>query len=218
MENNKKLSKLKEFKALFEKQDYDGAIKFLDENKQNFDEGVYQYNLGLTYLKKGQLVEARVLFEKSKLNGFFSNEVDLALKEATSGLEVKTLEESSSFSDDFNNIVLQIPFDVYFLISLIFVAIVIGFYKKLDKYIRIIIFVFAMLPTVFYYQHVNQHEKIVVLEDQYVYRGPSKMFEQIQMIPKGMKLFTGKDHNGWRYIVTPQSHRGWFKSEKVESL
>jgi hypothetical protein len=91
-------------------------------------------------------------------------------------------------------------------------------YKKLDKYIRLIILFLGLLPTVFYFQHVNQHEKIIVLEDEYVYRGPSKMFEQIQIIPKGMKLFTGKNYNGWRYIVTPTSHQGWFTTNKVKSL
>lgn len=218
MEKSKDLSILDEFKVLFEKKDYQKAADFLHKHKDKFETGVFDYNLGLVYLKNNQFVKARVSLEKAKINGFYSNEVQAALSEVTESLDVKMLEEPTSFSDSFNSIVLQVPFDAYVFVTLFFVTISIATYKKFDKYIRLIIFVLGLLPTVFYFQHVNQHEKIIVLEDEYVYRGPSKMFEQIQIIPKGMKLFTGKNYNGWRYIVTPTSHQGWFTTNKVKSL
>ena len=88
----------------------------------------------------------------------------------------------------------------------------------MDKFIRIALLVIAFLPMSFYYLHVKDYNSIIVLEDQVVYRGPSAMFEQTQLIPKGMKILTGKTHNGWRYILSPNSHRGWFNTEKVEKL
>ena len=218
MENTKNSEILAEFKTLYLKQEYDQAISLLKTNEEKFDKGLLEYNLGLLNLKKGNFVEARVLLEKAKLHGFYSNELNNALSEVKKNLDVSTLEASSTLSDDFNQVSLQVPFDAYLFVCLFFIVLVLGFYKKIDKYIRIILFVFAMLPIVFYFQHVKQHEKIIVLEDQYVYRGPSKMFEQTQLIPKGMKLLTGKNHNGWRYIVTPESHKGWFYSNDVENL
>lgn len=218
MEKNKIMPVLEEFKTLYQKQKYQEAIKLLQKSKDKFEPGVYEYNLGLVFMRNDQLVQARIQFEKAKYNGFYSTELKEAMSEVTSRLEVKTLEQPSTFKDEFNSVVLQVPFDVYIFISLIFIFLVLWLYKKIDKYQTTILALFAILPTVFYYQYVARHEKIILLNDEFLYRGPSKMFEQIQLAPKGMKLFTGKDHNGWRFVESPESHKGWFKTDQVEKI
>jgi len=110
------------------------------------------------------------------------------------------------------------PFDAYLTIALttaVFYAIL---YRKLDKMVRVLMIVLVTIPLIFYSQYVNKYNAAIVLEDQVIYRGPSKMFEQIQLVPQGMKIYTGKEFEGWRYIIAPESHRGWFYSEKVEVL
>lgn len=218
MENSKNTQILTQLKQNFENKNFDEVISLIEQNKESFDPGIYEYNIGIAYFKKGNLVDARVWFEKAKLKGFYSNELMTALKDVTSKLEVKRLEESQSIHDSFSNISTLLPVDVYVTLSLIFFVILGVFYKKMDKYIRLVVLVLAFMPLAFYFMYAKNYHSIIVLEDQIVFRGPSEMFEQTQLIPKGMKLITGKTHNGWRYILSPESHKGWFKSTKVEKL
>lgn len=218
MKNNQNTQILNDLKLFFKKGDYQSAIKLLKTNSSHFDPGIYEYNLGIAYFKNNKLVESRVLLEKAKQHGFLSNELKSSLKEVTRDLEVDRLEESQSFNDSFNKIAVEVPIDAYYSISLAFLVVLMIFYKKIDKYIRVLLLVIAFTPMAFYYLHVKNYNSTIVLENQIVYRGPSMMFEQIQLIPKGMKLITGKTHNGWRYILSPSSHQGWFNSDKVEDL
>lgn len=218
MENNKNSQILTDMKLFFDKKDYKSVIQLLKSNSNKFDPGVYEYNLGIAYFKNNDLVNSRVWLEKAKQNGFLSSELNNALEEVSVKLEVNRLEESQSLNDSFNQFAVNTPVDAYFTISLLFLVLVAFFYKKIDKYIRVILLVIAFTPIAFYQLHVKNYRPIIVLEDQIVYRGPSAMFEQIQLIPKGMKLLTGKTHNGWRYIITPSSHQGWFNTDKVEDL
>ena len=218
MEKNKNSQILNDLKVFFQKEDYNSAIDLIKSNQNSFEPGLYEYNLGISYFKNNEIVQSRVWLEKAKQNGFYSNELQSALEKVTSKLEVTRLEESQSFSDTFNQISVDLPVDAYYTVSLTFFVLLAFLYKRMDKYLRVLMLVIAFSPLAFYHIHVKVYHSIIVLEDQIVYRGPSAMFEQIQLIPKGMKLLTGKTHNGWRYILTPSSHRGWFNSEKVQEL
>ena len=218
MENQIKTEILSELKKYFEVKDYSSAIKLLNENRGQFEPGVFNYNLGLALLQSEDPVMARVQFEKAKIHGLYSNELMHALDETTQKLQVKTLEESQTFSDQFNKITLGTPFDVYITISLSIAIVALLLHRRVDKLVTFLMILFATAPLIFYSQYVNKYNATVVLEDQVVYRGPSKMFEQIQLIPQGMKIYTGKEFDGWRYIIAPESHRGWFFTQKVEVL
>lgn len=218
MENNKNSQILKQLKQFFDNEEYNSAVELIKANKDKFEPGVYEYNLGVAYYKNDSLVSSRVWFEKARQEGFISNELNGALEEVTTKLEVVRLEESQSFNDSFNSFAVNIPVDAYYTVTLLFLVLLAVFYKKIDKYIKVIILVISFLPMSFYHFHVKDFNSIIVLEDQVVYRGPSAMFEQTQIIPKGMKLLTSKTHGDWRYVLTPSSHRGWFKTKKVESL
>lgn len=218
MENNKNTQILNNLKTYFEKAEYDSAINLIKTNKSAFEPGVYEFNLGIAYYKNNDLVVSRIWLEKAKQQGFLSSELNIALEEVTSKLEVYRLEESQSFSDSLNQFSVGVPVDAYYTISLVFLVIFVALYRKVDKYLKLLIIILAITPISYYQFHVKKYNSIIVLEDQVVYRGPSAMFEQIQLIPKGMKLLTGKTHNGWRYILTPSSHQGWFNTNKVEDL
>lgn len=218
MENSKNTQILNELKQSFEKKDYDAAIALINSNKTKFDPGVYEYNLGIAYYKKGDLVTARVWLEKAKGKGFYSNKLLSAIKEVSQELEVNRLEEAQGFNDSFSQFIASVPIDAYITLSLFFLVLLGIFFKKIDKYIRIILLVLAFLPVTFYGFYAKDFHSIIVLDDEIVYRGPSTMFEQIQLIPKGMKILTGQTYNGWRYIVSPSSHQGWFHTDKVEKL
>lgn len=218
MENNENTQILEQLKEKFHTKDFEGAIKLIKANKDSFEPGLYEYNLAISYMKNNQMVDARVSLEEAKSKGFYSNELENALKEVKKSLEVYRLEESQDFNDNFTGFVASVPVDLYITISLIFFVVFGAFYKKMDRYIKVVILIFAFMPISFYGLFVKDYRSIVILEDQVVYSGPSEMFEQIQLIPKGMKLITGKTHNGWRYILSPSSHRGWVITDKVKKL
>lgn len=218
MENLTEAQILSNFRESFESQKYDDAMSILKTNQLSFDPGVYEYNMALVYLKKEDFVNARINFEKAQINGFMSNELSIGLSKVREVLEVDRLEEPKGAQDTFNNIVIQIPFDIYIFASLSVGLLFLLLFKRIDKVLRIILLIISFMPLTFYYIYVNKFNTVVTYEDSIVYRGPSKMFEQIQIIPKGMKLITGEDHGGWKFIIVPESHKGWFFAENVEKL
>lgn len=218
MENNENTQILDQLKEKFNSEDFEAAIELIKSNKDSFEPGIYEYNLAIAYMKNNQFVEARVSLEEAKSNGFYSNELESALSEVKKSLEVYRLEESQNFNDTFTNVVTTVPIDLYITISLVFFVVFGVFFKKMDRYIKVVILILAFMPISFYGLFVKDYRSVVILEDQIVYSGPSQMFEQIQLIPKGMKLITGKTHNGWRYILSPSSHRGWVITDKVKKL
>ena len=48
-----------------------------------------------------------------------------------------------------------------------------------------------------------------------IYRGPSKIFEELQVLPPGVRFIVTKESNRWRYIEYPKNFRGWIYDAKA---
>jgi len=219
MSNNSNTNILTEFRVFFNAGEYDKAKEVLISQKHLFDPGVYEYNLGIVNYKTGNLVSARVNFEKAQIKGFYSKEVKEALKEVKSELGVISLEEVSSPLNSFKSFSYQVPVEIYLSITLLFAILFTIFRKSVtSKILRVFIFIIILLPTIFFYKEVQMKKVEVAKEEHFVFAGPSKMFEQVQLIPAGMKIITGKEVPGWKYIEIPESHSGWIEDTQLERL
>ena len=219
MNNNSNTIILKEFKSLYETKKYEDALTILHENKPMFDPGVYEFNIGLIYIKQEHYTLARINLERAKEYGFMNNELNSALDEVKNFLDVTRLEENVSASDNINEILFDLPKEIFFSISVLLIIIFILYYKKIQSVaIRIASLVIIIFPIVFYFTVVSGKSEVVLLEELPVRRGPSEMFEEVQVVPKGMKVFINDQIGGWNLIVHPKSHQGWIKTEKVEKI
>lgn len=219
MSDNSNTKILDEFKSVYESKNYEQALNILHENKAQFEPGVYEYNIGLVYLKQGYYALARINFEKAKSLGFMSNELDAALSITKENLAVRQIEDSSSFSDKLNEVLFDTPSELFFSAT---VLLLIGFiltYRKLAVApVRVLVLIIALFPSVFYTVVIDGKSKVITLEEHVVRRGPSKIFEEIQIVPKGMRVFINPKVDGWNYIVHPKSHEGWVKLKGVERI
>lgn len=219
MNNNSNINILNEFKTVFEAGKYEDALTLLHQNKLKFEPGVYEYNIGLIYYKQEHYTLARINFEKSKDLGFMSTDLEIALNQVKTHLDVMVLEESSSTSDQVNEVLYDTPREFFFSITVLLLIIFIFIYKKLELIpVRIISLIVAIFPTIFFLLVLNGKTEVIFLEDQVVRRGPSTMFEEVQLAPKGMKVYIDKNIDGWNLIVHPKSHQGWIKTNAMETI
>jgi hypothetical protein len=219
MNNNSNTNILSEFKSFYENKNYEDALTLLHENRPKFDPGVYEYNIGLIYMKQDHYVLARINFEKAKEFGFMTNELNSALNEAKSALQVTVLEDSSSTSDSFNEVLFDLPKEIFFSVSILLLIVFTMLYKRLGSLpIKLVGFIVTVFPIVFYFIVISNKSEVVLLEDHAVRRGPSTMFEEVQLVPKGMKVFINDEVEGWNFIVHPKSHQGWIKTKSLERI
>jgi hypothetical protein len=219
MNNNSNTNILKQFKSLYETQKYEDALTLLHQNKPMFDPGVYEFNIGLIYMKQDFYALARINFEKAKEFGFMTNELDSALTEVKDALDVTVLEQSSSASDSVNEVLFDLPKELFLSISILFLILFTLLYKRIGSMpLRILSLVITIFPIVFYLTVISDKSEVILLEDHAVRRGPSKMFEEVQLVPKGMKVFINDQVDGWNFIVHPKSHQGWIKTKSLEKI
>jgi hypothetical protein len=219
MNNNSNTNILSEFKSLYENKNYEDALSLLHENKPMFDPGIYEFNIGLIYMKQEYYVLARINFEKAKELGFMTNELNSALSIVKDNLEVTVLEENSSVSDNVNDILFDLPKELFFSTSILLLILFTVFYKKMSsRTLRVISLIIITFPIIFFFTVIDGKSEVILLDDHIVRRGPSKMFEEVQVAPKGMKVFINDQVDGWNFIVHPKSHQGWIKTKSLEKL
>ena len=51
-----------------------------------------------------------------------------------------------------------------------------------------------------------------------IYRGPSRIFEQVQTLAPGVKVLFSKESKDWKYIEYPELFRGWVYKNKALKL
>lgn len=208
--------KLKQFKSYYESKDYDKALEVLGELKSDMDPSLYEYNLGTVYFAKGDFLAARKSFQFAKENGFQTNESVYGLKTTKQELGVEQLEIESTFFEKVETLALTSSLESYVLITLIIV--IIALYRRVNIFIRWTFLLCSILPLAFFYSEVSKHTRHIATQDISVLEGPSRMFEEVQLLPKGM-VFIVKDRvDGWLKVTLPQSHAGWIKKSGSEKL
>lgn len=216
MSNKLKSNIIEKFESLYQKKDFDGALDYINTNKESFDLAIYHYNLGAIYFSKDDFVKARVYFEKSKMLGFESNEVNTAIRNVKKSLDIVHLESSETILESIQFSLIGLSFDAYVTLALILGLL--SLTKKINTILRYVFFILTPLPVIFYFFYVSGHTYKLSIEDKVIYKGPSRMFDQVQEIPKGMLFITKDRLEGWQRVILPKSHQGWIIDENMESI
>lgn len=208
-----------EFKSLVENKEYDRALGFLIQNQKEFEPGVFYYNKGTLEARRGDLVSARVSFEKAKANNYLTEELIKNLEMTKDNLGVGYLEETYSLEADLINTVIDMNIYTPIILTSVLLSTFFYFFKEVKNLFLIaLFFVISSLPVISYYYFNENYERVIVQEEAIVRRGPSEIFEEQQIIPPGMKVILKKNKSEWSHIFLPRSHAGWITKTKMEKL
>ena len=209
----------KKYQELFANSQHEKAIELLKSSKGKFEPALYHYNLGVNYAKTNELPLARFHFEKSKDSGFYSLEVSKNLEQVKELLQVESVEANTSVRDHVYDFVLSSSIYSGANLSLALLLLLLFQMKKISRgWVRIILALAMIFPFAFQWSLKERYDQTIALTQKEVWRGPSKIFEQTQEIPAGMKFIVSENFNGWRYVVSPSSHQGWIQNKSLRKL
>ncbi len=206
------------FKEKYTAKDFDSSEKILNELKDKFDSGVYLYNLGTVKIKQGNLAEGRLYLEKAKELGYYNHNVKNNIMKSKELLGIVELERPETISDTINFYSLNLDSGLYLSITLIFILSLTFLFKKINNFIRIAIFIIAIIPIAFKSYFVDSMVKAVPLVDVDVFEGPSKVFEKTNVLNKGLLVKLINKQEGWSYVIYPEKLQGWIKTDEVEVI
>ena len=214
LSENKELS----FDELYLKKDYKGAAQYLLKNKQQFDSGIFHYNLGTVYSKMGDQATARFHLEKAIQEGYINSSSLNNLNFVKSNLQVDDLSTSSSLPDQFVNITTSIPVAGYVsftLLLLIIFTLMIRFQKITKKWMMAVVLILAVVPMLFSFIYIKDINHAIALQDIPLYEGPSKIFSEKGKVRAGSKIILGEFKEGWFYVEFPLSLSGWINKDQL---
>ncbi len=216
MSENLNTNIIQNFKKLYESHKYDESLKLLQDNSGAFDPAVYQFNLATVYLAKKDFLKARIHLEKSKDFGGASNKLFESLNYTKNSLGVTSIEEDSNGFEKTEKVISQLPTSVFITLSLLMFIIILP--QKINMFLRGIGLVLLIAVASSFYLFHGKYQRVISLEDKAVFKGPSKMFEQVQMLPKGTVFLFEKEVEGWVQVAFPKSHAGWIVKKEIEEL
>lgn len=206
------------FDELYLKKDYKGAAQYLLDNKQQFDSGIFHYNMGTVYSKMGDQATARFHLERAIQEGYINSSSLNNLTFVKSQLQVDDLTTSTSLPDQLMSTATSIPTAGYFSITLFLMLVftlLIRFQKIQKKWIMVLVFVLSLSPVLLSQFYVKNINYAVALKDIPLYEGPSKIFSEKGKVRAGSKVILGEFKDGWFRIEFPVSLTGWINKDQL---
>jgi hypothetical protein len=192
---------------------YKDGIELLKANQAVLNGYDYHSNLGLFFLKTGQLGQARLHLEQAQdisLFNFHAEQNLIVLKKQLP--EINELEYSAL---DFIYSKIFMVFLLILLIMTFFSSLSVLWNKKRKRLkITAIIFSFLFLCTGLRWLVEWRFKPIVITEEAKIYEGPNTLFKDNGLIPPGLKLYREKEFEGWSFVAYPKFYRGWVAPEK----
>ena len=193
-------------------------MDLLDKFESKFDPGVFHYNKASILAQKESLVGARYHYELAIENGYSSPDLKNGLNSVREALQVVDAEKPETLTDYFNYGLINIPSEFFITtVLLIFLLIIVGF-KNLIWKIKVGLLVLVMTPVALVSYYYNNIDIVILRKDQVVRVGPSKIFEESQIMPKGMKAILGKRYSNYVEVIYPSTYSGWILNKDHVAL
>jgi hypothetical protein len=206
---DQEMSKLKEFVI---NKEFKKAYAHL--GTLNLEQPISSYNLAYVKFHEGFPVQARAILERLKFNGLYSKEINNGLSYIKDELALTMIESESTklYQLALNSTSLPKAFfpSIAALMGIIFLLLV----KKNQKIFGLIAVIVCVFCMVVFYR-VNSFQVEINQQAVTIYRGPSKIFEEMQILPIGARFIATKKSDEWKYIEYPSMFKGWIKSVKA---
>lgn len=214
---------LQELQVLEKSKDWKKAEGLLEKHKEEFDAGVYYYNLGIIKFKEKDFVSSRIALEMAQKNAFESILLDDALEEVKENLSAYAIENISPWGKVEINFI-ELPVQLYLSITVMILISFLLLKNKLESVVTKVFWIlFAFLPLLFKLFLFPEVETIVTKADVPIYLGPSKVFEKVSELPPGIKIYVKKEeanNKKWLNVLYPKSLQGWmeYRAENLEFI
>ncbi len=210
-------------KHLFKK-DLEGYKNYLLKNKVKMSENSFHYNYSLYFIKKNNITFARYHSELAYLKKPMSINYNLKTKLGESKKK-QFYEEHHNFPrmySFFRNYPVSNYLNIFIAICLISILGLKKLYKNSKTKFKkslLIIFSLTILSHSLIYIVDQTFSWAIVTENGKVYDGPSAIFTQTMVLPKGLKVITKKGSNErWLRIYTMDLKTGWIKRDQLISF
>ncbi|GAB4009603.1 MAG: hypothetical protein Fur0010_00510 [Bdellovibrio sp.] len=222
MEDVNTVDTLNLLKQLYLESKYSEAINKLLENKAQFELGQFYYNLGTLQAKSGDMGAARYSFEQSLRAGFDSVMLDNNLSFVKQEVSKKgAIVEYDSISDRSLEFLSSQSLYSFLFVSLaiaIFIQVVFVKLKKPIGLLQLGLLFMAFTPMFIKFYADKHFLQAVVLKNETVWTGPSKVFEKKSDIVSGTKVILSTRNNDWYLIRSPSEMSGWINVENLAFL
>jgi hypothetical protein len=208
---------LKTVEALYQKKDYQEALKVLLTNRREISPGIWNYNIGTVYGKLGNDALARFHFLKAEAEGFVTEEVVTNKKLVEKNLDVEKLESPISLSDYLIKGGLVAGEGIFTFFALVFALIALWRILKKKALAASMSLAGMALALLLMDWWVDSWNRVVVVGPQLTYDGPSAIFQVSDELPRGVLLVT-EEKDGWSKIIYPSRFQGWMKRTGVMEL
>jgi hypothetical protein len=218
MSDNSTMNILKVSQQLYIDGDFDKAIEKTLASKDQIEAGLFHYNLGTLYLKKGDLGPARYHMEKAKKQSFSYPMLWNNLKVINSHSEVIDPTKSKVFTEKFVGHYMDLPLlllSAIALIGLIGTLTSVRLKKLTNKVVIISLVLLSLSPVLLRMGLDKTYRFAIVMNAKRIHEGPSEIFEDYGEIPEGSRIIVSKYHDKWYYITSPSSFSGWIKKSAL---
>jgi hypothetical protein len=186
-------------------------------NSLDIHENVKNFNLSYISFERGDMLSARVYLERAKYNGMLSSEVDTALIQVKDKLNLTMIEKEQTVIDDIVLNSVSLPREFFPTIFMFFIILSIFLGLRKMK-ITASATAFISLATISFFLLISKYNAEFNAEETTVHRGPSKIFEEVQVLPVGAKFIISKQVDEWKYIKYPSIYEGWIHKNKAMKL
>ncbi|MBT3584166.1 MAG: SH3 domain-containing protein [Halobacteriovoraceae bacterium] len=203
---------LKSLESLYLEGKYPQAKELLVKNKDQFEAGLFHFNLGTLNAKIGEFAVGRYHLEKSLKKGFYNHKLLKNLDVIKTKLELPNIHSESSAWDQSINHALDIPINFYLTATLILLVSTLLFIRaKIVKSlaVKIVIVMIALIPFGFSKIYLEDVNHAILLKESSILEGPSKIYPELQKVKAGTKLIIGENIDGWFFIKYPLAYSGW---------
>lgn len=198
------------------KGEIDQAKEALNMSRNDLDPSVYWFNLGRVEAKLEHWADARISFLKSqKITSRAETQANLEVIE--SKLAVAQYEAPQNIQDYVVKSTFFIGSELALTLNLVLLVVGLWKYQKSKKIKDFVLILFLMLGLSGLTIWTKYWPWFVSTEETAIYQGPSEIFEQAGLIPKGIKIL-GKEKENWVQVIYPSRLEGWVKKESISEL
>lgn len=192
------------------------AKEVLNNAKDNLEPSIYWFNMGLADAKLEQWAQARIsLLKSQKISA--RNETNINLEIVEGHLAVSEYESPQTIKDYGIQSTYFVGTQLALTINLALLVIGLWNYNKKKKLKEFIIILCLMLGLSALSIWTKNWPWYVASNEVAIYHGPSALFDQKGVIPKGIKIL-GKEKDNWIQVIYPSRLEGWIKKELISEL
>lgn len=203
---------LKDAEQFYINREYESALSVIRKGRDALDSGLFHYNLGSIYLKKGELGPARFHLERAKDTGFSYPMLWKNLKFIQEQPQVLDPSKSKNVQEFLIGKAMDLPSSFFGILSLLMViTILLSFKKKWieRKLVVTVLLIFSLVPLVGSYAIKKGLRYAIALKPIRVYEGPSKIYPDYGEVAAGSRLIINNFQDDWYFILSPRSQSGW---------